>query len=418
MVSFHTAPIRHCTGSSGVSCEQNPKKNLPDSGDESVVRCVEPTGKLATAATSVSRIRLSIMGRSSRVPLIGTLAVAFAIVLAWALATRGDRRASMSREVARSMRLGEEFATRLERRLTGPGDSLSAIDAIAATYLERLRLGLGSPFRLIDYALADRMLSDSVRRLVAYAVLGRTLDGDTYHAPAPALMMAGTQVDTRAEIAARHIAVIDQAVASADDPRAGELAVREAYRLAVAAGSVGRRGPWLGTQAAALARDRELARRDVARLLEMAARNRIDPLGLIPVWRLERRFSVERPLMEPLTPPAERDALEGVPALVRQIDSLAAEERRLAADTAHLTPATPARVSESTARRLAWVVFTRAAPPQAPVTVAVTSTVRPGRLSNGSPSDHVLREGLTRFAQRAVNDEALAAEYALFSARD
>src|SRR5688572_28127809 len=29
LVSFHTAPIRHCTGSSGVSCEQNPKKTCP-----------------------------------------------------------------------------------------------------------------------------------------------------------------------------------------------------------------------------------------------------------------------------------------------------------------------------------------------------------------------------------------------------
>ena len=392
---------------------------MPASGDESVVRCVERTGKLATAVPRVSRIRLSTMVRSSRVPLIGTLAIAFAVILAWALATRGDRRVSMSRAVEREMRLGAEFATQLERRLTGPGDSLTAIDAVAATYLERLRLGLGSPFRLIDYALADRMLSDSVRRRLAYAVLDRTLDGDTYHAPASALVMAGTQLDTRPDIAERHVSLIDQAVARADDPRAGELAVREAYRLAVAAGSVGRRGPWLGTQAAALARDRELARRDVAKLLEMAARNHVDPLGLIPVWRSERRFSVERPLMEPLTARAERDALEGVPGLVRQIDSLAAVERRLAADTSYSTPATPStpsRVSESAARRLAWVVSTRAAPPQAPVTVAVTSTVRPGRLTEGV--DHSLREGLTRFAQRAVNDETLAAEYALFTTRD
>src|SRR5688500_18246742 len=144
------------------------------------------------------------MVRSSRVPLIGTLVVVFAVALAWAFATRGSGRISMSREVAEQMRLGADFAARVERSLGGNGDSVSAVDAVAATYLERLRLGLGSPFRLIDYALADRMLSDSVRRLVAYAVLDRTLDGDTYHAPAPALMMAGTQVDTRAEIAARH----------------------------------------------------------------------------------------------------------------------------------------------------------------------------------------------------------------------
>ena len=356
------------------------------------------------------------MVRSSRVPLIGTLVLVFAAALAWAFATRGSGRISMSREVAEQMRLGADFAARVERSLGGNGGSVSAVDAVAATYLERLRLGLGSPFRLIDYALADRMLSDSVRRRVAYAVLYRTLQGDSYHPPATALTLAGAGGELPRAVAEDHVALIERAVESADEPRAGELAVREAYRVALAAGSVGRRAPWLATQAAALARDRVLARRDVIKLLEMAARNRVDPLGLIPVWRLERRFAVERPLMEPMAAEIEGDALVAVPSLVRDLDSLAVLASLASDVAADSSRDASSPISESAARRLASVASTRAAPPQAPVTVAVTSTVRSARDASGS--DRVLREALVRFAQRSVNEETLAAEFTLFAVRD
>jgi len=212
-------------------------------------------------------------------------------------------------------------------------------------------------------------------------------------------------------------------VASASDPRGGELTIREAYRLAMAAGSVGRRAPWLGTQTAALARDRALARGDVVRLLATARRNRMDPLGLIPVWRLERRFDVERPVMDALEPVVERSALANVPRVVRALDSLAAQERRATRDSSKRALVDVPRLSGEAARRLAGIAATRAAPPQAPVTVAVTSTVRPARaVSAGWASDaqpaQPMVAALTRFTQRAMNEEALAAEYALFEARD
>jgi hypothetical protein len=357
------------------------------------------------------------MFRSSRHTLIGTLALVFVAAVTWAISTRGSRPVPMTREVAREMRAGAEFAARLERSLASTsGDSLSVSDAIAAGYLERLRLGLGSPFRLIDYALADRMLPDSARRLVAYALLDRTLRGDAFHAPPEALALGGAASPLPTELAARHVALIDRVIASASDPRAGELTVREAYRLSAAAGAVGRRAPWLGTQAAALSRDRALARTDVVRLLEMARRKQVDPLGLIPVWRLERRFAVERPLMDNLRPGAEREALTGVGDLVRDIDSLAVLERRWVSDSLDGGEGT-ARVSESAARRMAWVATARAAPPQAPITVAVTSTVRP-RVAAAGGGDATSRAALTRFAARAVNEETLAAEYALYVAHD
>jgi hypothetical protein len=355
----------------------------------------------------------------SRIIVTGSLLLALVAAVSWAIATGGTRRVPMTREVAREMRAGADFAKTLEHSLAvAPAESISTADVVALGYLERLRLGLGSPFRLIDYALADPLLPDSIGRLVAYAVLQRTLDGDSYHAPVAALSLAGASMaELPPSLAARHVTLIDSVVTRASDPRGGELTVREAYRLAAAAGSVGRRGPWLGTQAAALARDRALARADVVRLLATARRNRMDPLGLIPVWRLERRFSVERPLMDALRPDVEREALADVRAVVRELDSLAARERLGAIDSTATRYDAASELTSEAARRLAWVTAVRAAPPQAPITVAVTSTVRPVRWASSSAGEP-MRDAVTRFVERAINEEALAAEYALFVARD
>src|SRR5215207_516214 len=361
------------------------------------------------------------MIRSSRAATIGILVAALAIAVSWAIATRGSRRVPMTPEVAREMRAGVAFAAHIEKKLAvEPAESISIADAVAQNYLARLRLGLGSPFRLIDFALADRMLPDTTQHLLAYALLQRTLDGDTYHAPPAALTAAGnTLPELPVVLAARHVALIDSVVARASDPRGGELTVREAYRIAGAGGAVGRRGPWLGTQVAALARDRALARTDVLNLLATARRNHMDPLGLIPVWRLERRFAVERPVMEALQPEVERRALVQVSAVVQQLDSLAAAERRFARDSVPAERAENYGISADAARRLAWVASVRAAPPQAPITVAVTSTVRPARLTSAaSIRDESARDALERFSERAVNEETLAAEYAVFLAGD
>jgi hypothetical protein len=362
------------------------------------------------------------MSRTHRVAFTGTLLLALIAAVSWAIATRGPRRVPMTREVAREMRAGDEYARQLDRVLAKtPAEYISVSDAVAAGYLERLRLGLGSPFRLIDYALADPLLTDSVRHLVAYAVLQRTLVGNSYHAPGAALALAGTTpTEMPPRLAARHVALIDSVVESAPDPRGGELTVREAYRLSAAAGSLGRRGPWLGTQAAALARDRVLARGDVIRLLATARRNRVDPLGLIAVWRLERRFAVERPLMDSLRSDVERAALANVPAVTRELDEIASLERAATGDTVPATPAFEAALPREAARRLAWVSAVRAAPPQAPITVAVTSTVRPVHVASAAPGspEEALNNAVGRFVNRAVNDESLAAEYSLFVVRD
>ena len=53
----------------------------------------------------------------SRAATIGTLLVALVIATGLAIATRGWRSLPMTREVARDMRAGAEFASRLERSL-------------------------------------------------------------------------------------------------------------------------------------------------------------------------------------------------------------------------------------------------------------------------------------------------------------
>src|SRR3954471_24402979 len=69
-----------------------------------------------------------------------------------------------------------QSAARLDSAIVGS----DTVRALALSYLERARLRLGSPFRLIDQAAHDTRLSDSVRRDVAWAIVDRLFDGSVY----------------------------------------------------------------------------------------------------------------------------------------------------------------------------------------------------------------------------------------------
>ena len=121
-------------------------------------------------------------------------------------------------------------------RPQGPrGDQL----AIALGYLERLRLGLGSPFRLADEALADPRLE---RDDAAAASRGRSWPA----APRRRLRRRSRRsrrhwpldVSRIERDRVRHLALIEHAVDPRRDPRAGELAVRLAYTIAAAKGTI------------------------------------------------------------------------------------------------------------------------------------------------------------------------------------
>ena len=246
-------------------------------------------------------------------------------------------------------------------------DSLSNEEVIALGYVERLRLGLGSPFRLMDHALQDPRLLPAARTRTAAALLHATRGGHAYAVDARALAMMGADSAGRAEPALRtHLALIAGAVAAADDPRAGELAVRAAYQLAAAEHLVAPMAPVLAAQAAALARDRALARRDAERLLAEADSAARHPLALLREWRAARRFEVEAPGGAARPPYLEvrasalalpladgiRDAARGIDAEPGELESMP-------------------RLSPTAARRLAAIARAQNGPPSAPIRITL-----------------------------------------------
>src|SRR6476646_11293218 len=67
------------------------------------------------------------------------------------------------------------------------GDALT----VGLGYLERLRVGLGSPFRLVDQALRDPRIDSASRSRTARAILGRFNRGDAYVADGSVLDGSG-----------------------------------------------------------------------------------------------------------------------------------------------------------------------------------------------------------------------------------
>lgn len=320
--------------------------------------------------------------------------------------------AIMAREQALLRHAGESlaWADSLERALRSRAPaSITAPEALAALYLERLRLGLGSPFRLIDQAARDKELgSIDVGRLTD-AMLARTMIGDAYLPRSAALDLVAPIGRRDAGLGAAHQEVIDSVVASDPDPRVGELTVRLAYRLAAASGALSGRAPELATAAASQARDRILAMRDARAIISAADRDRLDHLTILRAWRETRRLMVERPVLLPLGGRRERAAVADLPALVARLEAIGAAGGEPAA---RIRPLEERRRSDALAMRMAAVAASRDEPPIAPVTIAVRSYAAPLAASMGGE-----RVSRLRFLERAAGEATLAAEYVLLSVR-
>lgn len=195
-----------------------------------------------------------------------------------------------------------------------------AIEAVQAGYVERLRLGLGSPFRLIDFALSDPRLDVAARRRVANTLLELTLTGRLYEID-PGVLQPGSDPATMESLtrATRHLQVIENAIASAEDPRAGELAVRLAYQLARLETEVGPSTLSSAVRVAALLRDRELAIRDAHALVRAADEADVDAIDLVSDWRAERRFWVERPVLQSVGVTVEQAAIDVLSRLAHAV---------------------------------------------------------------------------------------------------
>jgi hypothetical protein len=202
----------------------------------------------------------------------------------------------------------------------GPrGDQL----AIELGYLERLRVGVGDPFRLADEAMSDPRLNMTTRRRVAWALLGRLRRGEAYVIDSAVLDGIGPwSGDGVGATGAAHLALIERTIEDASDPRAGELAVRLAYMLSAADGSISSNAVQTATDVAALVRDRALASADVHELLSDANDQKADVLDELTARRASRSFAVEQPGLVPLPSELQVEAMRAVPALVRAIDTL------------------------------------------------------------------------------------------------
>jgi hypothetical protein len=290
------------------------------------------------------------------------------------------------------------------RGMAARTDSLADEQVIALGYAERLRLGLGSPFRLMDYALLDPRLSPAARARTAAALLQATREGRAYAMDAHALASIGVDSAGRtAERARMHRALIDDAVASADDPRVGELAVRAAYALAAAENRVARHAPTLAAQAAALARDRVLARRDAERLLAAADSAGRHPLPLLREWRAARRFAVEAPTGAGRPPHLEVRASAQALPLAARVRAVAAGLGALERERVPMP-----RLSARNGRRLSKLARAQDPPPSAPVAVTLDRYGAELRRTAG-------RDGLDAvegFIARGRTEERFAAELA------
>jgi hypothetical protein len=374
---------------------------------------------MADLRTPFHRSRIARLRRRSLAAIAAMVVAAAAIVVG--LGGRGgvERGAGLVAGVA--------FVDSLIARTTTverPQD-VSFADAVALGYVERLRLGLGSPFRLAEYALRDPRLDSTTRRRVAAALVARTLGGRTYAIEPAALAGVGPASppspndpsETPAERGGRHLALIEGAVTGSRDPRVGELAVRLAYELAVAERTVDRGAVAVVAPVAALVRDRQSAISDARRLLRAARVERADPLALLVTWRRERQFAVERPATELIAEGLQVEAMARVPALLDSVRAIASDSPSHTARPGRVDgrrPMVPLALPGAAASRLA-AGSARYAAPQAPVVTAVRHHAPALLAGSGAPEGSGTRR---EFVDRAVNEESLAAEAARLASRE
>jgi len=243
-----------------------------------------------------------------------------------------------------AIHLANERARTATERLNSAVERLEAItedapadDAhrayVAWGYAERLRLGLESPFLLIESASRDPRLAADERHTVAEALLARVLAGEAFELDPAALDGLGASGATRHAGGEQQLALITRAVGAAGDPRAGELGVRIAFALAAAERLVEPGAPAIVAGAAALIADREIARREAANIIRSAR----DPVAEVAARRARRSFYVEQPAMLGGSARMQRDAVEiarWVLDSIRGGGAVAPGDSALARDTA------------------------------------------------------------------------------------
>jgi hypothetical protein len=186
--------------------------------------------------------------------------------------------------------------TRLDMRAPGGDVQLSSdqAGAVEAAYEERVRIGLGSPFRVMEIAAHDERLPAKDREDLLERLFERIENGDTYEI-GPTLPLA-------------HYRLIESAMKSRGEPRATELAINLAYNVAVRERTVTPELRYAAASTAALLRDRMYAQRDARHFAHTARTHDQAAHVLVPAMRATRQMSVEQPAMAAMTTAEEAEA--------------------------------------------------------------------------------------------------------------
>ena len=227
---------------------------------------------------------------------------------------------------------GRQRSARATQRLDSAAQRLDSITdvapadnprraAIAWGYAERLRLGLESPFKLVESSARDPRLTLDERHLVSWALLSRVLRGETHEIDPAALDGLGPATAQGVTNGEQHLDLIQGLIVPAENPRAAELAVRLGYSLAAAERIVDAGAPTVAAEAAALIADREIARREAAQVVRAA--NGADPIHVVARRRARHGFYVERPALFAPNDQIEREAIALAASLLESLRALA-----------------------------------------------------------------------------------------------
>jgi hypothetical protein len=261
--------------------------------------------------------RLSIPLRVPRRPLRAAIAV---VVLCAVAITAIVQRARL--QVQRTT-AGLQSAARQMAMLTeAPAADHRRRAAIAWGYAERMRLGMESPFKLVEAAARDPRLTPDERRTVSWALLARVLRGESHDIDPAALDQLGPWSNGRSVSGERHLELIENAVERAENSRAGELAVRLAYLLASVERLVDGSAPLLAAEVAALITDREVARREARSVVRST--HGADPIVAVRQRRAQRAFYTERPVLFAPGRDIESEAIELAKSLLDSIRAMGA----------------------------------------------------------------------------------------------
>jgi hypothetical protein len=304
-------------------------------------------------------------------------------------------------------RLAEGGALDVQRLAATDPLQLEDHEVIALGYMERVRLGIGSPFRAAEAAMRDPRLGPESGRRTALAILDAVLRGESYRVDPAALdLIRLTGVHPAVPTGAQHLRLIEQTVEGAVSAESGERIVRIAYLLAEAERVLDGTAYNLPAQAGALVADRRRAREDARALISAAATQRRDPLEVMLEWRRDLRFAVERPALVALTSGEQEIEALRSPRLARSIHEMAqrlSTTRPARAEAA----AAPAGLSLAVAQRLLDLAQEADAPPQAPIAVAVA--MNRDAMLDRTDLESWQRGARVRFAMLASNEERLVA---------